>query len=267
MQPLEKNRSNRNQLERILVIDDDPLFLRLYRHLLTTHHQSYELVECTDGYVALARMLELTPRLVLLDLTMPRFDGLGFLQVVKSKPELGSLPIIVISSNADEAHARVGELENVRWCSKPIRIQTLKQMLDMELGSCEGTTEDIPRDRIDAHTDGFDPTQLDDYVGPDRSAQSTIAHQFCALSADRLAVLERLIIAPDRPSLRTLAHVLEGSAATLGASRLLAECRRLRASLDAGGNEDDIRQETIALISALRHFTVTLARHFELTDF
>ncbi|HRQ57079.1 MAG TPA: response regulator [Azoarcus taiwanensis] len=267
MQPLEKKRSNQNRLDRILVIEDDPIFLRLYRHLLSAHHRSYELVECTDGYAALGRMLERTPRLVLLDLTMPRFDGAGFLAIVKSKPELSSLPIIVISSDADEAHRRIGDLENVRWFSKPIQLKTLQHMLELELGKPDAGSKEnaIPPCITDPRE--FDQTQLETYVGCNRIAQETIAHQFCLLAADRLAMLERFIGNPDRLGLRTLAHVLEGSAATLGAPRLLAECKRLRRSLDAGHADECVREEVVALANALRCFTVTLAQHFELTDF
>lgn len=267
MQPLEKNRSNQNRLDRILVIEDDPVFLRLYRHLLSAHHRSYELVECTDGYAALGRMLERTPRLVLLDLTMPRFDGAGFLAIVKSKPELSSLPIIVISSDAHEAHADIGDLENVRWFSKPIQLKTLQHMLELELGKPMTENPEEAAELFSTDALEFDQTQLQTYVGHNRVAQETIAHQFCVLAAERLAMLERFVTAPDRLGLRTLAHVLEGSAATLGAPCLLAECKRLRHSLDAGLATEFIREDVIALIGALRSFTVTLARHFELTDF
>ena len=265
MQPLEKNRSNRNRLDRILVIDDDPVFLHLYRNLLKSRHQSYEVIECTDGYAALARMLERTPRLVLLDLSMPRFDGTGFLAIVKSKPELGSLPIFVISSDADEAHTRIGNLENVRWLSKPFRLKTLQHMLDSELGKSQTDCDDTSGERTGNDSHDFDPTRLDTYIGRDRVAQIAVAHQFCALSAERLAVLERLTQAPDRLGLRTIAHVLEGSAATLGARHLLATCRQLRVSLD--GDDDRVRAEAIALAVALRQFTVALARHFNLSNF
>lgn len=267
MQPLEKNRIDRHRLERILIIDDDPVFLHIYRNLLTAHGTSYELVECTDGYAALARMLERTPRLVLLDLSMPRFDGSGFLSIVKSKPELASLPIFVISSDADEARARAGKLENVRWFSKPIRLNTLKHMLQTELSNLTSRPDDIPNAERGLDSCEFDPTHLETYIGGDRVAQVTIAHQFCALSAERLAMLERFIRAPDRVHLRSLAHVLEGSAATLGAQGLLAACRRLRDCLNDGRDDHCIRSESVALSAALRRFTVALAQHFNLSNF
>ncbi len=267
MQPLEKKRSNQNRLDRILVIEDDPIFLRLYRHLLSPHQHAYELVECTDGYAALGHMLELTPRLVLLDLTMPRFDGAGFLSIVKSKPELGNLPVIVISSDADEAHVRIGDLENVRWFSKPIQLKMLQHMLELELGKPVAKTAERTTARCKTDPPEFDPTDLETYVGHNRITQETIANQFCILAAERLATLELFVMTPDRQGLRTLAHVLEGSAATLGAPLLLAECKRLRHSLDAGRPHECIREEVIVLGNALRSFTVTLARHFDLTDF
>ena len=200
MQPLEKNRSNQNRLDRILVIEDDPIFLRLYRHLLSTHHCSYELVECTDGYAALGRMLERMPRLVLLDLTMPRFDGAGFLSIVKSKPELSGLPIIVISSDADEAHAHIGDLENVRWFSKPIQVKTLQHLLALELGRPLAEGDGSATARAKANSLEFDQTQIETYIGHNRLAQETVAHQFCILAAERLAMLERFTAVPDRPS-------------------------------------------------------------------
>lgn len=267
MQPLEKHLASRNRLERILIIDDDPVFLRLYRNLLVTHESSYELVECTDGYAALGRMLERTPRLVLLDLAMPRFDGGGFLKIVKSKPELGSLPIFVISSDAHEARRRIGELDHVRWFAKPIRLQTLRQVLAIELGNAVGELDDTRDGGARSAARDFDPDQLSNYVGRDRVVQLATAHQFCALAAERLAMLARLVDAADRQGIRALAHVLEGSAATLGAATLLTEARRLRAALDGGQGDESVRRHALAMSAALQRFTVALAQHFNLNDF
>lgn len=267
MQPLERKQRNQQVLDRILIIEDDPVFRRLYRHLLSARHRNYELVECSDGYTALGRMLERTPRLILLDLTMPRFDGAGFLAIVKSKPELSGLPIIVISSDAEETRARVGELENVRWFTKPMHLKTLEGLLEQELGK-PGTTPTAPtHDPCAGDARIFDQTQLELCFGSNRPSQEAIAYQFCSLAAERLALLEAFTHQPDRAALRTLIHVLEGSASALGAPRLLAECKQLRIALDAHQDDEGISSQIIAVSRALQLFTVTLARHFELADF
>ena len=64
-------------MPRILLVDDDPAWRKLYR---MAFEGQFELFEATDGYQALSVLGAVRPDVVILDLRMPRMDGMDFLQ-------------------------------------------------------------------------------------------------------------------------------------------------------------------------------------------
>jgi DNA-binding response OmpR family regulator len=78
------------------------------------------LVTAGDGEEALALALEERPDLVLLDLTMPRLDGLEVCRRLRSAPGLRDLPIIILSGSASEANMADGFAEGATdYMAKP----------------------------------------------------------------------------------------------------------------------------------------------------
>ena len=74
------------ELNRVLIVDDDPAIRRVVSALLDL--DEYGLLEAADGQAALEVVRDERPDLVILDLTMPRLDGLGTCQALRSDPEL-----------------------------------------------------------------------------------------------------------------------------------------------------------------------------------
>jgi DNA-binding response OmpR family regulator len=62
---------------RILLVDDDPAWRNLYR--MTLENQ-FDLFEATDGYQALSVLGAVRPDVIVLDLRMPRMDGMDFIR-------------------------------------------------------------------------------------------------------------------------------------------------------------------------------------------
>jgi two-component system, LytTR family, response regulator len=62
-----------------LIVDDEPLGRDLVRHMLTAHADFRVAAECSDGEKALAAIKRHTPRVVFLDIKMPRLDGMALL--------------------------------------------------------------------------------------------------------------------------------------------------------------------------------------------
>ncbi|MCJ2107687.1 response regulator [Methylobacterium sp. E-041] len=80
----------------VLVVDDD---VDMRERLRTVLERSGWLVrEAGDGVEALDRVREATPRLVLLDLTMPVMDGFAFLHRLRSMPGCADIPVVVLSA-------------------------------------------------------------------------------------------------------------------------------------------------------------------------
>jgi len=84
-------------MKRILLVDDDPLVLRLYKRGLS--QQQLQVDTAGDGLAAMNALHAGKPDLVVLDLMMPKFSGVDVLKFIRSQPELKSLPVVVLSNS------------------------------------------------------------------------------------------------------------------------------------------------------------------------
>ena len=84
---------------RILVVDDNLTNLEVLRVRLNA--QGYEVITAVDGEDALRRAREIEPDLVLLDIMMPRLDGISVLKELKRDTALAFIPVILVTAKAD----------------------------------------------------------------------------------------------------------------------------------------------------------------------
>lgn len=83
----------------ILAVDDAKAVRVLVAQALTGF--ACEIAESTNGYNALFAMEKALPDLILLDVSMPVMNGLELLEMLKSKPALAAIPVIMLTSPAD----------------------------------------------------------------------------------------------------------------------------------------------------------------------
>lgn len=83
---------------KILIADDDPQILRALR--ITLGAYDYDVVTAADGAAALRLAVDAHPDLLLLDLGMPKLDGIDVISGVRG---WSSMPILVISGRSDSA--------------------------------------------------------------------------------------------------------------------------------------------------------------------
>jgi len=93
-------------MKQILVIEDNVVAASLYRSVLSA--AGYQVDVATDGEEGLAAIQKCHPDLVLLDLMLPKIEGLEVLRRIRSDPALKSMPVMV-TSNAYTT-ARMDEL-------------------------------------------------------------------------------------------------------------------------------------------------------------
>ena len=84
---------------RILVVDDNPTNVEILRVRLSA--QGYEVVTAADGEEALTQARALDPDLVLLDVMMPKLDGISVLKELKQDAKLKFVPVIMVTAKAD----------------------------------------------------------------------------------------------------------------------------------------------------------------------
>src|SRR5215213_1777015 len=83
----------------ILAVDDTPENLEILRVRLEA--QGYEVIEAGDGEDGLAKARELKPDLILLDVMMPKIDGIEVVRQLKADAGLRSIPVILVTAKAD----------------------------------------------------------------------------------------------------------------------------------------------------------------------
>jgi len=123
-------RTSERHPARILVIEDSPSDILLLRHALDEHGDQYEIEVLRDGAQALqfvaeqrANRQERRPCVIVLDLHLPKHDGLAVLAAIKQEPRLEHVHIVALSSFAsphDEAELRA--LGARMYCEKPMDV-------------------------------------------------------------------------------------------------------------------------------------------------
>jgi signal transduction histidine kinase/CheY-like chemotaxis protein len=85
-------------IKTILVVDDEPDLLQLFRRMLIATNRGYRVLRASDGKQALAILKREAVDLVLLDLVMPEMDGIQFLEAKAKDPRLDGARVILISA-------------------------------------------------------------------------------------------------------------------------------------------------------------------------
>ncbi|AVL95923.1 response regulator [Microbacterium paraoxydans] len=106
---------------KLLIADDDPQMVRALRITLAAH--GYEVVVAADGAAAVAAAAQTHPDLIMLDLGMPRLDGIEVIQALRGWT---SVPIIVVSGrtgSADKVEALDAGADD--FVTKPFQVDEL----------------------------------------------------------------------------------------------------------------------------------------------
>ncbi len=118
----------------VLIVDDDPFIRKL---IVTTLEgvSSFELHEAADGEEAVRLARSEGPRLVFLDIDMPRLDGIEACRQMRAEPVMEGAKIVMLTASSEEsARERAAEAGADRFLTKPFSPLDLLRLVD-ELGS------------------------------------------------------------------------------------------------------------------------------------
>ena len=97
----------------ILVVEDDPAHVEIIRRNFEVSRLANRLISVEDGQAALDYLDRKgqyndetkfpMPNLILLDLRLPLVDGLEVLKIIKSDRKLTTIPVVILTTSADEA--------------------------------------------------------------------------------------------------------------------------------------------------------------------
>src|SRR5260370_4767441 len=103
----------------ILVVDDVPDNVEILQ--LRLESQGYEVATAGDGEAALALARDQLPDLVLLDIRMPKLDGIATVKQLKSDAALPFIPVILVTARADAKDVIAGlEAGGADYLTKPV---------------------------------------------------------------------------------------------------------------------------------------------------
>ena len=83
-------------MAKILIADDDPFLTQIYSTRLTK--DGHQVEACADGQTALDKTLEIKPDLVILDIMLPKLNGLDVLSAIRDNKQLSKTPVVMLSN-------------------------------------------------------------------------------------------------------------------------------------------------------------------------
>src|SRR6266849_2597598 len=103
----------------ILIVDDEPMNLDILHTRLAVH--GYEILTATNGEEALATASAQQPDLILLDIMMPKIDGIDVCRHLKADASLPFMPIVMVTAKADSKDVVAGlEAGADEYLTKPV---------------------------------------------------------------------------------------------------------------------------------------------------
>jgi len=103
----------------ILIVDDNPANVEIFQMRLAAN--KYEIITAMDGEAALQMAKDHLPDLILLDIMMPKMDGISACRHIKSDPSLPFMPIIMVTAKADSKDIVAGlEAGGDEYLTKPV---------------------------------------------------------------------------------------------------------------------------------------------------
>lgn len=119
---------------KILVVDDEPYMIRLLQHHI--ERGGYQLVKATNGREALDRIRDEQPQLVIMDVMMPEINGLEVLAELRQHPATRTLPVIIMTANAQRFTREEAEAAGVSaFLTKPFSPTQLMTEVKRQLGT------------------------------------------------------------------------------------------------------------------------------------
>lgn len=120
-------------LKKILLVEDNPNDVELTIEALSEHNLANRVVVLNDGVEAMDYLHyqgqyqhreKENPAVILLDIKMPRMDGIEVLEAIKSNKELKSIPIVMLTSSREEPDLnRCYELGVNAYVVKPVNFK------------------------------------------------------------------------------------------------------------------------------------------------
>ena len=118
----------------ILILEDDPSVRTLLVKTLSA--RGYEVRAAEDGLAGLTMLEAWTPDLLIVDVMMPRLDGMTFVRAIKARNDTKPIPVIFLTAKNDPKSMIAGINLGARYyITKPFVVEELISKIQKALGS------------------------------------------------------------------------------------------------------------------------------------
>lgn len=104
--------------KKALVVDDDPVVIRLVKEILK--NLGFTVETAKDGIDAMVLIKKEKPDLIVLDIMMPELNGYDVLRTLKFTDELKDIPVLLLTAREQELDKRIGEMMGIDYLQKPV---------------------------------------------------------------------------------------------------------------------------------------------------
>ena len=131
---------NDKDIVEILLVEDNPRDAELTIRALKKHNLANRLFHVEDGAEAIdflfargkyeGRRTDVSPKVVLLDLKLPKVNGLEVLRLMKNDPQLRTIPVVVVTSSAEDPDIRAAyDLGVNGYVIKPVQFDAFMEAM------------------------------------------------------------------------------------------------------------------------------------------
>ena len=253
--PLDYPLQSHHQSARVLLAEDNPVNQEVALQLLKAAGLNADVA--SDGQQAVEMVRKGGYDLVLMDVQMPRMDGLQATRLLRQDPAFARLPIIAVTANAlqtdVDACMAAGMNEHL---AKPVDPRLLHQALLRWLPQLPvppitlpvaAAKERSPEQKLAQMATLIDLDAAYEYCAGQASILMGVMRKFVDHYRDAGHNLEQHLGAADMQAAGRLLHSLRGVSATIGATDLLKQTRALEDAIKAGQDGDALMAQAQAL--------------------
>ncbi|UUV20561.1 hybrid sensor histidine kinase/response regulator [Paenimyroides aestuarii] len=251
---------NAKKLEnkKILVIDDDPLQLKLIEEIFSNKVKKLTTIE--NGKLAKKILQEEQYQLIITDMQMPFYSGIKVIEDIRSLENYKDIPVIALTGKIDFDEHEYQKLGFNFYMKKPLNINTLYNVIYKMLRIKNKHSQTVPNENsstMSLKNELFDLTDLFTLLENDKNAAQQILNAFFESYKTDIEKIQRAFEANDLETVKQTAHKMlpmfrQLKIAQIANRLLLLEQKTEELSTDEMANQiEAIRTETPAILNEI----------------
>jgi CheY-like chemotaxis protein len=145
-----------NEIQKVLVVDDQNDNLVL--NSLALQDMGFRVITAVNGQDAVEVAGLARPQLILMDIAMPKLDGIGATSLIRQSEETRDIPILILTAfDTDDFRQRATAAGANGYLTKPIDFDRLRKLIEKLLRGVSGEEREVRRSAVSSETGRLDP--------------------------------------------------------------------------------------------------------------